>query len=176
MALMSQGAVGGKVPTDSGYAQAAINHSSQHIVLPREYIQAWKAAPSGSKPPRSFTRTLAGGSYVDFFLIENNSTANWSPRAYFSEPLANPDSQGLHFKVLSVAPDGTVTYGVEDTPSSSWTGSEPDYNDFQFTLSYTQVTGSPATKFYVTNNGATTADDKVYEHASPAMRQVIHSG
>ena len=72
------GLVGGKYPKDVGYAAAAINHASRHIVLPKDWVQVFKESPATAKPSRKFSAYVDAGSFLSFYAIQNNTTAWWT--------------------------------------------------------------------------------------------------
>ena len=118
----STGTVNGIAPGASGYAQAALSSAT---VL----FSGATDAPGATK-----TETLSGGELIAFYLVQNNSTANFlssNPSdtlggimAFFSVDAANPDAT-RHANTTGNPTTGNVQYGWEDMTG----GGDRDYND-----------------------------------------------
>lgn len=131
-----QGHIGALAPGDAGYAEAAMN--THHVLL----------APNQTTGANGSV-TLQGGQVLAFYLIQNDTSANFiannvansksvSPVAFFSLGAANPDGVN-HVQAVGDATQGRVTYGWEDLTG----GGDRDYNDMVVTIQAAGVSGAP---------------------------------
>jgi cyclophilin family peptidyl-prolyl cis-trans isomerase len=117
----SAGRIGTLLPSDPGYAKAALARA-QMIV----------SRTQGAGASNSFA--LTGGQFVGFYLIQNSSLATWKATnpnnnmggvlAFFSFVDANPD-HFAHLASTGDASDGLAVFGWEDGTH----GGDKDYND-----------------------------------------------
>jgi hypothetical protein len=108
----------------------------------------------GAQAGATQTVTLTGGQFVVFYMIQNNTTANFlarnpsnalrgnnnsnAPLAFFSVQAANPDD-AKHAQIVADANTGFVQYNWEDLANG-----DSDYNDAAITVRVsTQTTASP---------------------------------
>ena len=131
-----QGHIGALAPGDAGYVQAAMN--SHHVLLTPDQAAGANA-----------TVSLQGGQILAFYLIQNDTSANFiaknitnsktgAPVAFFSLGAANPDGVN-HVQAVGDATQGRVTYGWEDLTG----GGDRDYNDRVVTIQAAGVSGTP---------------------------------
>jgi hypothetical protein len=137
------GAIGNTAPSAANYAQALLSSSTRRIVFAR-----------GAQAGATQTVTLTGGQFVVFYMIQNNTTANFlarnpsnalrgnnnssAPLAFFSVQAANPDD-AKHAQIVADANTGFVQYNWEDLANG-----DSDYNDAAITVRVsTQTTASP---------------------------------
>jgi hypothetical protein len=173
----ASGLVGGKYPGESGYAAAAINAGSRHVIMPKDWVQVFKETPDGSKPTRKYTARVDAGSFISFYAIQNNTTDWWVSNnssniyssgqnvAFFTTRDANPESgnpKAVHFNATGEN-DGRIRYDLEDLRRDQ-SGYDGDFNDLSFKLKITPVVSATTTKFFVANDGAAT--DEVYTYAA----------
>jgi cyclophilin family peptidyl-prolyl cis-trans isomerase len=132
------GTVGTTAAGASGYAQAAVGATSAQVIF-----------ASGDTAGATKTITVTGGQMLGFYLIQNNTTANFlaknptdtaptgqningvssQPLAFFSTKAANPDGT-QHVQVVADPTTGNVEYNWED----EWSGGDSDYNDVVMTV------------------------------------------
>lgn len=131
-----QGHIGALAPGDAGYAEAAMN-THQVLLTPSQ------TAGAGA------TLTLEGGKILAFYLVQNDTSANFigknvgnsktgAPVAFFSLGAANPDGIN-HVQAVGDATLGRVTYGWEDLTG----GGDRDYNDVVLTVQLPGFSGAP---------------------------------
>lgn len=124
------GSVGGLLPGDPGYAQAALSAARRQVIF----------SPSDA-PGASRTLTFTGGEFFALYLIANNTTEVWLAQnpsnaadgavlAYFSITLANPDGVN-HLSVVDDPVRSVASYAWEDLPGDI---SDLDYNDLVFVV------------------------------------------
>ena len=122
------GKVGGFAPGDQGFAQAALQSPTRQTLF-----------NSGNSAGNWRELTFAGGSYLAFYLIQNDTSANWLANnasntigqqslAFFSLQGANPDgfdhSQSTHLG------QGIWRFNWEDLTG----GGDQDFNDVVFNI------------------------------------------
>ncbi len=172
------GTVGGLSPGAEGYAAAAINHSATHVLLPKDWVKVFKEAPAGSKPTRTYSAFIEAGSYISFFVIQDQTTAFWKANnpenstatnvAFFATSAANPDGSS-HLRSVT-QPDGSIKYELEDLLVSA-TGYDGDFNDLVFQFKLTSLPASNPTKFFVANDGSSSngSADEVFHYGATGM-------
>ncbi len=147
------GVVDGIAPGAAGYAQAAIGGTANGGQFSQVVFAS--GSTSGAAP---VTITVTGGEQLAFYLIQNNSTANFlsnnptdavkksdpssEPIAFFTTTSANPDNF-QHVKVVSdpASAAGNVQYAWED----GYAGGDRDYNDMVMTVALSSgQTANPA--------------------------------
>jgi cyclophilin family peptidyl-prolyl cis-trans isomerase len=125
----ADGTVGGVAPGSAGYAETALHSSTRHVLFAK-----------GSKAGDTTTAALEGGQFVVFYLIQNNTTANFlsknssdatkgndnsrAPLAFFSVEPANPDGK-QHTQIIADDMTGRVQYNWEDLLNLG----DSDFND-----------------------------------------------
>lgn len=124
------GKVGGIAPGQAGYAQAVLASASRKILIPN----TTSGALSG-------TVTANGGQRLGFYLVQDDSSANFlsqnptndlhgGPLMFFSFDAANPD--GIrHVRTVGDGTSGLVQYAFEDLTG----GGDRDFNDAVVTIS-----------------------------------------
>lgn len=133
------GSVNGVAPGSPGYAQAALAASTTQMIF-----------ASGKGGGATGTMQVTGGQTVAFYLIQNNTTANFlannptdslsgGPLAFFSVTAANPDNFN-HVHVVANQLTGQVEINWEDGTG----GGDQDFNDAVMTVALsTGPTGAP---------------------------------
>jgi hypothetical protein len=130
----ADGSIGGVAPGSAGYAQAALSSSTRTTLFTK-----------GQKAGATTTATLQGGQMIVFYLIQDNTTANFlaanpsdtekgnnnaaAPLAFFSLAAANPDSM-KHTQIVADSTTGNVQYNWEDLLSLG----DSDFNDAAITV------------------------------------------
>jgi cyclophilin family peptidyl-prolyl cis-trans isomerase len=130
----ADGSIGGVAPGSAGYAQAALSSSTRTTLFTK-----------GQKAGATTTATLQGGQIIVFYLIQDNTTANFlavnpsdtekgnnnaaAPLAFFSLAAANPDSM-KHTQIIADSTTGNVQYNWEDLLSLG----DSDFNDAAITV------------------------------------------
>ncbi len=126
----ANGSIGNIAPGQAGYAQAALSSTSRVVLFSK-----------GQTAGASQTITLQAGQMVVFYLIQNNTTANFlaknpsnstsggdnnpnAPLAFFSIQAANPDGM-QHTQIIADATTGSVQYNWEDLLNLG----DSDFND-----------------------------------------------
>jgi cyclophilin family peptidyl-prolyl cis-trans isomerase len=141
----ADGSIGGVAPGSAGYAAAALNSASRKTLF-----------AEGQKAGTSTTATLQAGQRIVFYLIQNNTTANFlaknatdavhgnnndaAPLAFFSLAAANPDHM-RHTQIVADATTGRVQYNWEDLINLG----DSDFNDATITVQLAGTTIPPAT-------------------------------
>ncbi len=147
------GTVNGLAPGAAGYDKAAIGGTSaggqfQQVVF-----------ATGANAGATMTLNVTGGELLAFYMIQNNSTANFlsknptdagnknssssQPTAFFTTTAANPDGSS-HAKVVADSTTGTAQYAWEDEDTVA--GSDKDYNDVVMTVALSSgQTADPGT-------------------------------
>lgn len=141
------GRIGNLLPGQPGYAEAALTDDRTRVVFQRDAVEG-----------TTFTATLAAGTYIAFYLIQDNTTAQFlatnpanamsrRTNAFFLHPQANPDNRFQHFRKVA-DPNGGTVYSVEDLDY----GGDQDFNDFIFSINGAPtgnrapiITSNPAT-------------------------------
>jgi hypothetical protein len=121
------GRVGGIAPGEAGYAQAALSSTARRLLF-----------ASGQKAGPGVDLTLAGGTRLMFYIIQNNTTSNWlatNPQnssagsiALFSVTAANPDGFD------HVRSQDTTYGGVQLNWEDQSGGGDRDFNDVVFSV------------------------------------------
>ena len=125
----ADGSIGDVAPGDAGYAQAALSSTTRTTLFS-------KGKSAGATAPV----TLEGGKTIVFYLIQNNTVANFlaknptnanhgnnqssAPLAFFSIAAANPDGM-KHTQIIADSTTGRVQYDWEDLVSLG----DSDFND-----------------------------------------------
>jgi hypothetical protein len=141
----ADGSIGGIAPGSAGYAQAALSSSTRQTLFTK-----------GQKAGATTSVTLEGGQMIVFYLIQNNTTANFlaknpsdtvkgndvsgAPLAFFSLEAANPDGM-KHTQVVADATTGRVQYNWEDLLNLG----DSDFNDASITVQLSSDTSPQAT-------------------------------
>jgi hypothetical protein len=125
----SSGQVNGLLPSDPGYAKAALTSASRQVLFAKgQQTGAWKELK------------FQGGQKLAFYLIQNSSTEEWltqnpdnragkGPVAFFSIDGVNPD-QFDHVHSQSFGED-ILHLAWEDL----WGGGDQDFNDVHLVVS-----------------------------------------
>ncbi len=168
-------------PGDSGYALAAISHSSRRVILHQDFMAQTKDMAGPSRQQHNYRVMVEAGSFVSFYAIQNQTTDWWlannpsntiDPNAYkrvafFTAREANPDDAHPHFRVTTL-PDGALRYGHEDLLRGQYNvpgqHSDEDYDDLNFTIRITPITQTQEPKFFVDNDATT--DDRIFFYNS----------
>ncbi len=149
----TSGTVNSLAPGASGYDKTAIGGTTDG----GQFSQVVFA--SGDKGGATMNLTVTGGELLVFYMIQNNTTANFlsknatdagnrnssasQPTAFFTLTAANPDS-GQHVQVTADSTTGTVQYAWEDQDFIA--GSDKDYNDVVMTVALSSGdTAAPST-------------------------------
>jgi hypothetical protein len=151
----ADGSVGGVAPGSSGYVQAALSSASRTTLFAK-----------GDRAGATKNITLQGGQRIVFYLIQNNTTANFlaknptdavggnnqsaKPLAFFSLEAANPDRM-KHVQIIADATTGKVQYNWEDMLKLG----DSDFNDAAITIKLASNT-SPEATLHVPGTGNTT--------------------
>ncbi len=130
----ADGSVNGIAPGSPGYAQAGVGSSTAHVLFAK-----------GSGAGDDQTITVQGGQVVVFYMIQNNTTANFlaknpgdadaannqanKPLAFFSVQAANPDGK-QHTQIIADPTTGQVQYNWEDLVNLG----DADFNDVVMTV------------------------------------------
>ncbi|MBE9213126.1 DUF4114 domain-containing protein [Plectonema cf. radiosum LEGE 06105] len=125
------GRIGNLLPTDPGYAQAALNNGSRQIIF-----------ASSETEGAVKNLELPSGKYIGFYLIQNSTTEHFlrqnpenksgnGPSAFFLFPGANPD-QFDH--VVELPPD---QFAWEDLTG----GGDKDFDDLVFRYEFGSANG-----------------------------------
>jgi hypothetical protein len=125
----ADGSVDGVTPGSAGYAQAALSSSTRTTLFMK-----------GQQAGATTNATLEGGQMIVFYLIQDNTTANFlaknssdamqtndksaAPLAFFSIEAANPDGK-KHTQIIADATTGHVQYNWEDLVNLG----DSDFND-----------------------------------------------
>jgi cyclophilin family peptidyl-prolyl cis-trans isomerase len=142
----ADGTIGGVAPSAANYAQALLSSSTRRVLFA-------KGAGAGATANVS----LNGGQFIVFYMIQNNTTANFlasnpsnamsgnnnsrAPLAFFSVAAANPDDN-KHAQVISADPTtGFIQYNWEDLVHLG----DGDFNDAAITIrTAAQTVAAPA--------------------------------
>lgn len=127
------GTINNMAPGSAGYAQALLGSANRAVLFAK-----------GQSAGATTTVTLGAGKFVVFYMIQNNTTANFlaknptnaphgnnnsnSPLAFFSVQAANPDGM-KHVQIVADAMTGFVQYNWEDLYSQG----DGDFNDAAIT-------------------------------------------
>lgn len=141
----ADGSIGGVAPGQAGYAQAALSSSTKQVIFSK-----------GQKAGATINVTLEGGQMIVFYLIQNNTTANFlsqnpndtisrnnngsAPLAFFSLEAANPDSK-RHAQIIADSSTGDVQYNWEDLINLG----DADFNDSVISAHLSTATAQSAT-------------------------------
>jgi cyclophilin family peptidyl-prolyl cis-trans isomerase len=125
----ADGSIGGVAPGSAGYAQAALSSDTRTTLFAK-----------GQKEGATSSATLDGGQMIVFYLIQNNTTANFlaknpsntvqgnnqpgAPLAFFSLEAANPDGM-QHTQIVADSTIGSAQYNWEDLLNLG----DSDFND-----------------------------------------------
>jgi cyclophilin family peptidyl-prolyl cis-trans isomerase len=127
------GAINNVSPGSPEYAQALLSSANRSVLFAK-----------GQSAGAAATVTLGAGKFVVFYMIQNNTTANFlaknptnaphgnknsgAPLAFFSVQAANPDGM-KHVQIVADAMTGFVQYNWEDLYSQG----DGDFNDAAIT-------------------------------------------
>ncbi len=141
----SDGTIGGVAPGDAGYADAALSSGTRQIIFSK-----------GQNAGADMNVTLQGGQMIVFYLIQNNTTADFlaknpsdtnqgnakpsAPLAFFSLETANPDGM-KHTQIIADPTTGYVQYNWEDSVDLG----DSDFNDATIAVHLSGTTSQPAT-------------------------------
>ncbi len=174
-------------PGDSGYALAAITHSSRRVILHRDFMAETKNMAGPSRQQHNYRVMVEAGSFVSFYAIQDQTTDWWIANnptntidpnnykrvAFFTNKQANPDDQHPHFRVTTL-PDGSLRYGHEDLLRSQYgvsgQNSDEDYDDLNFTIRVTPIPQTQDPKFFVDNNDSSGESVFFYNAQGNAVR------
>jgi cyclophilin family peptidyl-prolyl cis-trans isomerase len=147
------GAIGGVAPGAAGYAQAALSSSTRQIVFSQ-----------GQSAGATKAITVNGGQFLVFYMIQNNTTANFlaknadnsiegnnnrnAPLAFFSVQAANPDTM-RHAQIISDQMTGRVQFNWEDLAGLG----DSDFNDVAMRVSLTTQTSTPSSTLHAPGTG-----------------------
>jgi cyclophilin family peptidyl-prolyl cis-trans isomerase len=125
----ADGSIGGITPGSAGYAQAALSSTTRAVLFAK-----------GKKAGATTNVTLHGGQMVVFYLIQDNTTANFlarnpsdvihgngqsrAPLAVFSLQAANPDHV-KHAQIIADSLTGRAQFNWEDLVNLG----DSDFND-----------------------------------------------
>jgi cyclophilin family peptidyl-prolyl cis-trans isomerase len=147
------GAIGGIAPGAAGYAQAALSSSTRQIVFSQ-----------GQSAGATKAITVNGGQFLVFYMIQNNTTANFlaknadnsiegnnnrnAPLAFFSVQAANPDAM-RHAQIIADQTSGRVQFNWEDLAGLG----DSDFNDVAMRVSLTTQTSTPDSTLHAPGSG-----------------------
>jgi len=147
------GSVGGRTPGSAGYAQAALSSSTRRLIFSK-----------GQKAGAHRSITLTGGQMIVFYMIQNNTTANFlaknpsdsihgnnnpnDPLAFFSIKAANPDHM-KHAQIIADRTTGRTEFNWEDLIS----GRDGDFNDAVITICLAGQSGDPPSTVHAPGTG-----------------------
>lgn len=147
------GAIGGIAPGAAGYAQAALSSSTRQIVFSQ-----------GQSAGATKAITANGGQFLVFYMIQNNTTANFlaknadnslernndknAPMAFFSVQAANPDAM-RHAQIIPDQTTGRVQFNWEDLAGLG----DSDFNDVAMRVSLTAQTSTPNATLHAPGTG-----------------------
>jgi cyclophilin family peptidyl-prolyl cis-trans isomerase len=147
------GAIGGVAPGAAGYAQAALSSSTRQIVFSQ-----------GQSAGATKAITVNGGQFLVFYMIQNNTTANFlaknadnsiegnnnrnAPLAFFSVQAANPDAM-RHAQIIADQMTGRVQFNWEDLAGLG----DSDFNDVAMRVSLTTQTSTPSSTLHAPGTG-----------------------
>jgi cyclophilin family peptidyl-prolyl cis-trans isomerase len=149
----ASGAIGGIAPGAAGYAKAALSSTTRQVVFAQ-----------GQGAGASKTVTLNGGQSIVFYLIQNNTTANFlaknstnalhgnnnggAPLAFFSALAANPDHM-RHTQIVADQTTGRVQYNWEDLVTLG----DSDFNDAVMRVSLAAASSTPSGTLHAPGTG-----------------------
>jgi hypothetical protein len=150
IANSADGSIGGVAPGSAGYAQAALSSSTRHVVFAH-----------GKKAGTSDTVTLSGGQFLVFYMIQNDTTADFlaknptdsahgGPLAFFSVTGANPDAM-KHTQIVADPTTGRVEYNWEDLMNQG----DSDFNDAVMTVRLASQSSNPPATVHAPGTGST---------------------
>jgi cyclophilin family peptidyl-prolyl cis-trans isomerase len=147
------GSVGNVAPTNHSYAHTGIGGSTSHVLF-------GKGAKNGAKA----TLNVQGGQMIVFYMIQNNTTANFlaknatdtlhgnnngdAPLAFFSVAGANPDGK-KHAQVIVDPTTGSAEYNWEDLAGLG----DSDFNDAVLTVHLAGQSARPPATLHVPGMG-----------------------
>src|SRR5262249_8033728 len=147
------GSIGGKTPGSAGYAQAALSSSTRRVIFSK-----------GQKAGADSSITLSGGQMIVFYMIQNNTTANFlaknpsnsihgnnnpnDPLAFFSVKAANPDNM-KHAQIIADRTTGRTEFNWEDL----LTLGDSDFNDAVITVRLAGQSGDPPSTIHAPGTG-----------------------
>jgi cyclophilin family peptidyl-prolyl cis-trans isomerase len=147
------GAIGGIAPGSAGYAQAALSSSTRQIVFSQ-----------GQSAGATKAITVNGGQFLVFYMIQNNTTANFlaknadnsiegnnnrnAPLAFFSVQAANPDAM-RHAQIIADQMTGRVQFNWEDLAGLG----DSDFNDVAMRVSLTTQNSTPNSTLHAPGTG-----------------------
>ena len=149
----ADGSIGGVAPGDPGYAQAALSSATRHVIFAK-----------GQSAGANVTITAQGGQVIVFYMIQNNTTANFlannptdathgnnngsAPLAFFSIEGANPDGK-QHTQIIADPTTGRVEYNWEDLLSLG----DSDFNDVVMTVRLANQSAKPPATVHAPGTG-----------------------
>ncbi len=146
IANSADGSINGIAPGQAGYAQAALSSGTRQTIFSK-----------GEKAGAAKNISLQGGQILVFYMIQNNTTANFlsknasntnhgnnnpnAPLAFFSIQAANPDGM-KHTQIIADPTTGRAQYNWEDLMNLG----DSDFNDVVMTVRLAgQSSKTPAT-------------------------------
>ncbi len=160
------GSINGIAPSQAGYAQAALSSSTRKVIFAK-----------GEKAGASQNIVLQGGQILVFYMIQNNTTANFlsknasnanhgnnnadAPLAFFSVQAANPDGM-KHTQIVGDPTTGRVQYNWEDLATLG----DSDFNDVVMTVRLQNQSSKPPATVHAPGTGDKTV----------TLNGTLHSG
>ena len=151
------GTVNSIAPGSAGYAKAAIGGTTNG----GQFAQV--VFPSGDTGGETMTLNVTGGELLGFYMIQNNTTANFlaknsanavtsnananQPMAFFTTTAANPNG-GQHVQVTQDPTTGNVQYAWEDQ-----VGGDNDFNDVVMTVALSSGQTTAPSTLHVPDTG-----------------------
>lgn len=155
IATSADGTVGGVAPGAAGYAHAALTSATRHVIFAK-----------GQKAGASDTISLQGGQFIVFYMIQDDTTADFlaknpnnvnhgndnsaAPLAFFSVQAANPDGM-KHTQIIADPVTGRVQYNWEDLMHQG----DSDFNDVVMTVRLAAQSGNPPATVHAPGTGNT---------------------
>ncbi len=150
----ASGAVGSVAPGSAGYAQAALSSTTRKVIFTK-----------GETAGATEAISEAGGKFLVFYMVQNNTTSNFlaknadnspdgnnrsnAPVAFFSVTAANPDGK-KHAQVIADQTTGRVQYNWEDLLGLG----DSDFNDVAMRVSLAAESTLPQASVRAPGTGA----------------------
>jgi cyclophilin family peptidyl-prolyl cis-trans isomerase len=149
----TDGSINGIAPGEAGYAKAALSSGTRKIIFGK-----------GEKAGAAANISLQGGQILVFYMIQNNTTANFlsknpsnanhgnsnssAPLAFFSIKNANPDGM-KHTQIVADPTTGRAQYNWEDLMNLG----DSDFNDVVMTVRLANQSGKPPATVHAPGTG-----------------------